>query len=81
MGQSQKVGQRDRSFLIVPGQKYKLKILPQEGPGPDFDILPQDGSGQTCDSMSCPVPGQNARQKEKKNTIFEEKKLAILTFF
>ena len=35
--------------------------------GRDFDILPQDGPGRDFDSLSlsCPVPGQDSEQKEK----------------
>ena len=44
----------------------KLKILPRDGPGPDFDILPRDGPGRDCDSLSHPIPGQDAGEKGKK---------------
>ena len=46
-------------------------------PGRDFDILSQDRLGQDFDNLSCPVPGQDAGQKEKKRkkiTIFEKQK-------
>ena len=32
-GQCNFLGQRDRSFFIVPGQRDKLKILPRDGTG------------------------------------------------
>ena len=78
-------GQQDRSPFFVPGQRDKLKILPQNGPGRYFDILPRDRPGQDFDSLSRPVPEYPRAatgQKEKNNnkiTIFEKKK--FLRFF
>ena len=37
------------------GQRDKLKILPRDGLGWNFEILPRDGLGWDLDGLSCPV--------------------------
>ena len=56
-GTAQLFGTKGQKFLPCPGtkgQRDKLKILPRDGTGRDFD------------SLSRPVPGRPAGQKRKK---------------
>ena len=46
MGQCNFSGQRDRSSIVVPGQRDKLKILPRDGTGRDFDKLSRPGTSR-----------------------------------
>ena len=44
-------GQKSLHCSGTKGQQDKLKILPRNGPGWDFDILPQDGLRRDFDSQ------------------------------
>ena len=39
------LGQRDRSFFVVPGQRDKLKILPRDRTGQDSQSKSETGRG------------------------------------
>ena len=77
-------GTKGQKFLLCPGTKGqwdKLKILPRNRPGLDFDILHHEEPGHDFDSMFCPVleyPGTAMGQKGRKSNKFF---LTFLTFF
>ena len=69
LGQPAKIqdGTRDK-FLHCPGamgQRDKLKMLPRNGPGWDFDILPWDRLGRDFYNLSCPRTGPGTEGKKE----------------
>jgi hypothetical protein len=81
-GQCNFSGQRDRSSLIVPGQRDKLKILPRAGTG--WDSLSKSGTGcgtvQDFDSLSYSVPRDKTGQSRKgcskqKKDVLKQKRM------
>ena len=68
-------------MFLTKRRRDKLKILPRNRPGLDFDILHQEEPGHDFDSMFCPVleyPGTAMGQKGRKSNNFF---LTFLTFF
>ena len=53
------LGQRDRSFFIVPGQRDNLKILPWNGTGRDSKSISGTGRGMGQSLLCCQNPGQD----------------------
>jgi hypothetical protein len=58
-GQCNFLGQRDRSFFIVPGQRDNLKILPWNGTGRDSKSISGTGRGMGQSLLCCQNPGQD----------------------
>merc|ERR1712008_199162 len=61
-GTVQLFGTKGQKFLHCPGtkgQRDKLKILPRDGPGRDFDILPWDGPGRDKILTFCQGTGRD----------------------
>ena len=75
------MGQKSLYCPHAKGQPEKLKILPRNRPGWDFDILQWEEPGRNFDSMSCPGISTGKKGKKSKKLQFLNKKINIVNFF
>ena len=61
------LGQRDRSFFLVLGQRDNLKILPRDGTGRDSQNSRRDGPGQPKSGM-----GRGTKWDRAENDILKQ---------
>ena len=72
MGQCNFSGQRDRSSIIVPGQRDKLKILPWDGTGRDSQNPGRNGPGQPKTGT-----GRGTKRDRAEKDVLKQKKDAL----
>ena len=70
MGQRSFSGQRDRSYIIVTGQRDKLRILLRAGTGRESQIPGQPKSGTECGTK----PDRAEKDVLKQEKVVQKKK-------